>query len=75
MRQGRGGRPTKGDRDHLVSRPARPIGEAVRRSAEAYGYDSVSDYIAAVLAQHEGLAHLAPPAVHARQEDALDIPA
>ena len=75
MRQGRGGRPSKGQRDHLVSRPALPIGTAVRKSAEEQGYDSVSDYIAAVLAQHEGLAHLAPPAVHARQEEALDISA
>ena len=75
MRPGRGGRPSKGARDHLVSRPALPVGTAVRKSAEERGYDSVSDYIAAVLAEHEGLPDLAPPAVHARQEEALDISA
>lgn len=66
------GRPSKGDRDHLVTRPQRPVGDRVRMRAEELGYESVSDYVAAVLAVHEGLAHLAP---QPRQQEALDISA
>ena len=39
------------------------------------GFDSVSDYIAFVLAEHEGLTHLAPRAALSRQEEALDLTA
>jgi len=55
-----GGRPSKGDRDHLVTRPPAALGRAVRESAEREGYESISDYLAAVLAAHEGLPQLAP---------------
>jgi hypothetical protein len=69
------GRPSKGDRDHLVTRPARPIAEAVRAAASELGYDSVSDYVAAVLAERHGLDHLAPLPSHSGQREVLDIPA
>jgi len=55
-----GGRPSKGARDHLVTRPPAALGRAVRESAEREGYESISDYLAAVLATHEGLPQLAP---------------
>jgi hypothetical protein len=58
----RTGRPSKGDRVVLYSRPQRRVRDAVIASAARNGYDSVSDYVAAVLALHEGMADLAPPA-------------
>lgn len=54
------GRPSKGDRDLLVTRPAAVLGQAVRASAEREGFESLSAYIAAVLAEHEGMAQYAP---------------
>lgn len=54
------GRPSKGDRVVAYSRPHRAVREACEASAYAQGYTSLSDYIAAVLAVHEGLPDLAP---------------
>ena len=54
------GRPHKGDRVVTMCRPQRAVRESCEASAREQGYDSLSDYISAVLAQHEGLAHLAP---------------
>lgn len=71
----RRGRPSKGARDHLVSRPHLAVGALVRQRAVEQGYDSVSDYIAAVLAQHEGMPDLAPQPTQPRQQEALDISA
>ena len=71
------GRPSKGDRDLLVTRPAAVLGKAVRASAEREGFESLSAYIAAVLAEHEGMAQYAPrplPRSLSRQE-ALQISA
>lgn len=68
----RTGRPTKGDRVVLYSRPARPVREAVEKSAAEHGYDSVSDYVAAVLAHHEGLDALAPAPT--RNPDQEELP-
>lgn len=56
----RTGRPAKGDRVVLYSRPERRVRAAIEASAERAGYSSLSDYVAAVLAVHEGLADLAP---------------
>jgi len=67
---GRIGRPSKGDRVVLYSRPHRQVRAAVEASAARAGYDAVSDYVAAVLAQHEGLADLAPaPTRHPDQKE------
>ena len=52
-------RPSKGDRDILVSRPARVVGEEVRSRAEQAGL-SISEYVALVLSQHCGMPELAP---------------
>jgi len=56
----RTGRPSKGDRVVLYSRPERRVRQAVEKSATQNGYSNVSDYVAAILAIHEGLADLAP---------------
>lgn len=69
------GRPSKGDRDLLVTRPARAVGDAVRESAEREGYYSISEYVAAVLAAHEGMPELAPHPVHNANQEVLDISA
>jgi hypothetical protein len=67
---GRTGRPSKGDRVVLYSRPHREVRAAVEASAARAGYDTISDYVAAVLAQHEGLAALAPaPNKHPDQKE------
>lgn len=54
------GRPGKGERDLLVTRPADVVGRAVRETAEREGYESLSDYISAVLAERVGLKEYAP---------------
>jgi len=59
----RGGRPSKGDRQPLVSRVATPIADAVRERAATSGL-SVNDYIARVLAANVGLEQLAPDVHH-----------
>lgn len=54
-------RASKGDRDIMVTRPARAVGDEVRRRADAMGL-SISEYIARTLALEVGLPHLAPQA-------------
>ena len=71
--QQRKGRPHKGDRDLLVTRPHRRVGDAVRASAESQGYASISEYVAAVLAEHEGLAELAPEPVKNTSQEELPL--
>jgi hypothetical protein len=54
------GRPSKGDRVVAYSRPHRVVREACEANTREQGYASLSDYIAAVLALHEGFPDLAP---------------
>ncbi len=56
-----GGRPSKGDRGHIVTRPPLAVDEAVRDAADAAGL-SISDYVANVLAEKLGLPLVAPTA-------------
>ena len=64
-----GGRPSKGDRDLLVTRPARAVGDAVRARADAQGL-TISEYIAAVLAEAHDLPQHAPRRdIHPAQEE------
>lgn len=50
----------KGDRDMMVARMPRPVGDAVRQRARQQGVP-LSDYIARVLAASVDMDHLAPP--------------
>lgn len=52
-------RASKGDRDIMVTRPARAVGDEVRRRADETGL-SISEYIARTLALDVGLPDLAP---------------
>jgi hypothetical protein len=52
-----GGRPAKGDRQALLSRVPTPLGEAVKAQADMRDM-TVSDYIAALLAQSLGMPEL-----------------
>jgi hypothetical protein len=58
-RRGTGGRPSKGDRDHIVSRPSRVVGDLIRQRADEAGL-SISDYVANVLARAHGLPEPVP---------------
>ena len=58
-RRGHGGRPYKGDRDHIVTRPSRVVGDLVRQRADEAGL-TISDYVAAVLARAHGVPEAAP---------------
>ena len=60
--------PNKGDRDLLVSRPARAVGDAVRSRADQVGL-SISEYVALVLAEHCGMPELAPTPNPKRSRD------
>lgn len=53
------GRPSKGDRDAFLTKPARPLGELIREQADAAGM-AYGDYIAAILAKELGMPELAP---------------
>lgn len=53
------GRPSKGDRDAFVTRPARDVGTEIRRRAEEAGMP-YGEYIAALLAYQVGRPDLAP---------------
>lgn len=64
-----GGRPSKGDRDLLVTRPARAVGDVVRARADEQGL-TISEYIAAVLAEVHDLPQHAPRRdIHRTQEE------
>ena len=69
------GRPSKGERDLFVTRPSAQLGRAVRASAEREGYAFLSDYIAAVLAEREGLPEYAPRPIHGIHQEVLEISA
>ncbi|MET4224529.1 hypothetical protein ABIC85_001771 [Oerskovia enterophila] len=70
------GRPSKGERDHLVTRPSVRLGKTVREAFEASSYDSLSDYLAAVLAEHHGVPEEAPAPRHPlRHQETLKMPA
>lgn len=53
------GRPSKGDRDVFMTRPAREVGEIIRREAAAEGIP-MSDYISRAVATYVGRPDLAP---------------
>lgn len=57
--RGRGGRPSKGERVVMVTRPALPLGDVIRDRAAERG-QTISDYIATVLAHAHGLDQYAP---------------
>jgi hypothetical protein len=67
------GRPHKGDRDAFLTKPARPLGIAIREHADSAGM-SYGDYIAAILARELGMPEYAPVPPGPRQEE-LPIPA
>lgn len=71
----RQGRPSKGDRIVAYSRPHRAVRESCEASARDQGYSNLSDYIAAVLAVHEGLPELAPQPDLAPLREALPLTA
>ena len=62
------GRPSKGDRDVIITRPARPLGDVVRAQAEASGL-SISEYVATVLAEVHHLPQYAPHPPSRQQEE------
>lgn len=53
------GRPSKGDRDAFMTKPARPVGDAIRANAEELGV-TYGDYIASILARELGMPEHAP---------------
>ena len=54
-----GGRPSKGQRELLGTRPALRLAEAARARADELGL-SMSDYLATLIAQDTNLLELAP---------------
>lgn len=67
------GRPSKGDRDAFLTKPARPLGELIREQADAAGM-TYGDYIAVILARELGMPEYAP-ALPRPQREELPIPA
>ena len=54
------GRPSKGDRDTFMTRPAREVGQIVRQKAAEEGIP-MGDYISRAVAVYVGRPDLAPP--------------
>ncbi|GAB3682876.1 hypothetical protein GCM10028814_20430 [Angustibacter aerolatus] len=71
-RHGQGGRPSKGDRDQILTRPPRALGDAVRAHAEELGM-TVSDYVATLLADAHGMPEYAPSRVASRPQEELPL--
>lgn len=59
--QQRIGRPSKGERHVIVTRPAKPVADVVMQQAAEHGM-SISEYVAAVLANAHGMPEFAPKA-------------
>ena len=62
------GRPSKGERDAFLTKPAVPVGELIRDNAEALGM-SFGDYISAIVANHLGMPQYAPQPLHLDQQE------
>jgi hypothetical protein len=62
------GRPSKGDRDAFMTKPARPVGDAIRQRAHAAGM-TYGDYIADILARELGMPQYAPAVSHAHDQE------
>lgn len=62
------GRPSKGDRDAFMTKPARPVGDAIREHAEQLGM-TYGDYIASILARELGMPEYAPVPPHVNDEE------
>ncbi len=63
-----GGRPSKGERAQLLTRPPLPLAQAVRAEAERLDL-SYSDYIANILAAAHGF----PPVVQPKDEAQMQM--
>lgn len=66
-----GGRPSKGHRELMATRPAIELAALVRIAADDAGM-SISEYIATVLAKAHGVPHLAPT-VHTNTQEELPL--
>lgn len=55
------GRPYKGDRVPTYFRPHRRVRQALEVRSAELGYDSLSDYVAALAAREVAMDELAPP--------------
>ena len=73
MRTSHGGRPSKGQRELLGTRPLIPLVEAARNRADELGL-TVSDYLATLIAQDTNLPQFAPRQPEASRME-LPIPA
>jgi hypothetical protein len=67
-----GGRPSKGDRDVIVTRPARPLGNVVRARADEAGM-TISEYVAMVLARAHGMPEFAPASSATTEQEVLPL--
>ncbi len=62
-----GGRPSKGDRGQLMTRPPAKLADAVRAEAERLDL-SYSDYIANILAREHGFPPVAAPSAQSQMQ-------
>ncbi|KAB1636068.1 hypothetical protein [Pseudoclavibacter terrae] len=53
------GRPSKGERDAIMAKPAMPLAKVIRANAEASGYTN-GDYITKLVAEALGMPEYAP---------------
>lgn len=61
------GRPAKGDRVVTYTRLQRQVREAAEAAAVREGYEGLSDYISAVVAEHLELPAMAPQPRHTKE--------
>lgn len=66
------GRPSKGDRDSIITRPMRPLGNEIRARADAAGM-TISEYVAMVLANAHGMPQYAPVPSPSLEQEVLPL--
>jgi hypothetical protein len=66
------GRPHKGERHVIVTRPAKPVADVVMSEAAAAGM-TISDYVAGILARAVGLPQYVPPVSTAQNQQELPL--
>lgn len=54
------GRPSKGERDAILAKPAKDFGKLLKANADALGYDSYGDYLVDLAAEALGMPEYKP---------------
>jgi hypothetical protein len=63
------GRPSKGPRERVVTRLPKPLADVVVQAKDESPYEHMSDFLAAIVADHFGRPELKPKPDRSQQEE------